>query len=124
MSRFQVMEVPDALLREAGPDRYAVWDLAIGEWARHEVSGRMYTRETYESAESLCASLESRPLTASEMKGLDVGDILQGQHTNQIWIVSGNYGARATAVCSADITNPGEFKLLRKARRPPGGPGA
>lgn len=119
MSRFQVMEVPDALLREAGPDRYAIWDLALGEWARHEVSGRMYTRETYESAAGLCASLEDRPLTASEMKGLEVGDILQGQHSNQIWIVTGNYGDRATAVCSADITNPAGFKLLRKAGKRP-----
>lgn len=123
MSRFQVMTVPDALLREAGSDRFAVWDLALGEWARHPETGRMYTRETYESAGRLCVSLEERPLTGSEMEGLDVGDIVQGRRSNQVWVVTGNYGGRATAVASADITNPDEFRLLRKARRGGNGPG-
>ncbi len=51
-----------------------------------------------------------------EMKKLDSGDIVRSKVTGEAWIVTGNYGGHITAVRTADLTNPMEWDLVRKAQ--------
>jgi len=114
--RYQVRELQDEQ-KVPGGDLYAIWDLAMNDWARHATTGGVLTRETLESAARLCDSLDEKPMNAEEMRRLDVGDVIEGRSTGRIYVVTGNYGTRVTAAETVDVTNPNEWKLLRKARR-------
>lgn len=46
---------------------------------------------------------------------LNHGDIVQGQD-GATYMVAANYGDRITAVRTADLTNPYEWKLVAKAQ--------
>lgn len=61
-----------------------------------------------------------RPMTAEDLRGLEVGDVVQNR-SGRGYVVTGNYGGRATAVDTADITNPPEWELVAKAHRQPRG---
>lgn len=44
---------------------------------------------------------------------LKQGDIVRHKvYTDLVYVVHANYGTRATAVRTADITNPGEWEIL------------
>lgn len=43
---------------------------------------------------------------------LQVGDIIRGRASGQIYVVSNTYGDRATAVRSQDVTNPSEWEVI------------
>jgi len=47
---------------------------------------------------------------------LDVGDIVKGKTSDNVYVVIANYGNRCTAVSTADLTNPKEWELVRKAK--------
>lgn len=55
------------------------------------------------------------PMTDEEFRALDRGDVVASRHSHRVVVVTGNYGGRVTAVDSADITNPREWALVRKA---------
>lgn len=43
---------------------------------------------------------------------LESGQIIRGKLSGNVYIVTGNYGDRVTAVQTADVTNPDEWELL------------
>lgn len=56
-------------------------------------------------------------MTIEEFKELGPGDVVVNKiNLLQSYIVHANYGDRATAVRTVDLTNAGEWKLVSKAR--------
>ena len=53
------------------------------------------------------------PLT--HLHHLQTGDVVRGKLSGKVYVVTGNYGDRVTAVQTADITNPPEWEVLRPA---------
>ena len=53
-------------------------------------------------------------MTKEEMKNLCAGDIVQGKFSGYGYIVSRNYGDVVTLVRTVDMTNPIEWKLIKK----------
>ena len=49
-------------------------------------------------------------------RDLDAGDIIMSELTGICYTVMVNYGRRVTAVRTADVTNPSEWKLVNKVR--------
>ncbi len=58
-------------------------------------------------------------MTPAEFNALDVGDIVRGKLSVHSYVVTANYGGRVTAVRTADLTNPPEWNLVKKADRLP-----
>lgn len=50
-----------------------------------------------------------------DFKKLQIGDIVKGQFSGEIFVVTGNYGSHITAVKSVDMTHPQDWELIRKA---------
>jgi hypothetical protein len=47
---------------------------------------------------------------------LNYGDVVRPIGDARLFIVTGSYGRRVTAVATADLTNPDEWTLVLKAR--------
>lgn len=45
---------------------------------------------------------------------LKTGDIIRSRLTGEGYVVTGQYGDRATAVKTVDVTNPGEWLVMRQ----------
>lgn len=43
---------------------------------------------------------------------LSTGDLVRHKSGGELYVVTANYGSRATAVCTADITNESEWEHL------------
>lgn len=43
---------------------------------------------------------------------LERGDMIKHIADHRVFVVTGNYGSRITAVTSVDLTNPSEWKLV------------
>jgi hypothetical protein len=54
-----------------------------------------------------------RLMTNSEFQNLKPGDIVRGKSSNELYMVTGNYGGRVTAVKTVDMTNPPEWELVK-----------
>lgn len=52
-------------------------------------------------------------LTAESMKKLRNGDLVKHRLGPEVFVVTGNYGERVTAVRTVDITNPGEWEHIK-----------
>lgn len=52
-------------------------------------------------------------MTKDEMQNLKTGDIVKGV-SGHSYVVTANYGDRVTAVLTVDITNPGEWVIVKK----------
>ncbi len=111
-TRYEVKRAP---AHNDGPHllRYAIWDRALGRFLQE--NGQIVTADTSAGAELLCATLDSRCMTLTEMWALAPGDIIESA-AGATYIVSGNYGHRVTAVQTADVMNHTEWRLVRKAR--------
>jgi|WetSurMetagenome_2_1015567.scaffolds.fasta_scaffold1234313_2 hypothetical protein len=46
---------------------------------------------------------------------LHTGDLVVGRVTGEVYVVMSNYGNRATAVRTIDMTNPNDWELVNKA---------
>jgi hypothetical protein len=55
-------------------------------------------------------------MTKEQLQMLHPGDIIQGKASRQLYIVTGNFGTRVTAVQTVDVTNPDEWELVMEAR--------
>ena len=53
-------------------------------------------------------------MTEEEFKKLGVGDALMHVTGGHSVIVTGNYGDHVTAVRTVDVTNPDEWRIIRK----------
>lgn len=53
-------------------------------------------------------------MTKDELANLDVGDLVKHFRSQDVYVVTGNYGGRVTMVRSADMTNPAEWQVVRK----------
>lgn len=53
-------------------------------------------------------------MTQDELNKLNPGDIVRGKSSKELYVVTGNYGGRVTAVKTADITNPIEWEVINK----------
>lgn len=53
-------------------------------------------------------------MTEEEFRNLGPGDIVIGAGATEAVMVTANYGGRVTAVRTFDLTNPPEWRLLRK----------
>ncbi len=53
-------------------------------------------------------------MTKGELYSLCTGDVVIGKLSGLAYVVTANYGNRATAVRSVDITNPDEWLLSSK----------
>ena len=58
-------------------------------------------------------------MTRQEMFDLQPGDLVVSRFSGISYIVSGNYGGRATAVRTVDLTNPDEWQLSSVANHAP-----
>jgi hypothetical protein len=56
-------------------------------------------------------------MTEEQFKELGVGDVVKSAVRHCVYVVTANYGDRVTAVMTADMTNPDEWLLVRKANR-------
>ena len=54
-------------------------------------------------------------MTKDELKNLKEGDVIASMFDGKVYMVTGNYGDRATAVRTVDVTNPAEWELRLKA---------
>ena len=51
-------------------------------------------------------------MTEQQLRDLNRGDVItHSLYPNAQFIVTGNYGNRATAVMTVDVTNPGEWDV-------------
>ena len=48
----------------------------------------------------------------NKIEDLEPGDIIRNKGEKSTFQVTANYGTRATAVRTADVTNPGEWEVL------------
>ena len=55
-------------------------------------------------------------MTKKQLSKLSRGDIVKPRGGETDYVVHYNYGDRATAVKTVDLTNPSEWDLVRKAR--------
>lgn len=53
-------------------------------------------------------------MTKAELAALEPGDIIRHKHGAEALVVTANYGDRATAIRTYDVSNPPEWDLLRK----------
>ena len=60
---------------------------------------------------SVESSIKWVPL--EHINGLKTGDIIYGRSSGLAYVVTGQYGDRATAVRSVDVTNPHEWLIAR-----------
>lgn len=51
-------------------------------------------------------------MTLDEFTRLKMGDIVSHRSFPGVFVVTGNYGGRATAVRTVDMTNPSEWEFL------------
>lgn len=51
-------------------------------------------------------------MTEEDFKGLKPGTIVRGKSSGLSYVVTGNYGGRATAVRTVDLTNPDEWDVI------------
>jgi hypothetical protein len=58
-------------------------------------------------------------MSPADFRSLKCGDIVQSRFDSTGYIVTANYGDRATAVTSVDMTNPTEWDLIQKANHQP-----
>lgn len=58
-------------------------------------------------------------MTPEEFKNLSRGDIVRGKKSGESFLVDSNYMGRATAVRTADLTNPSEWILVLRAQYEP-----
>ena len=49
---------------------------------------------------------------------LKTGDIIRSRLTGEGYVVTGQYGGRATAVKTVDVTNPSEWLVMRSGNSP------
>lgn len=54
-------------------------------------------------------------MKTTDFNDLQRGDIVKHKSDYHLYVVTGNYGGRATAVRSVDMTNPIEWVLVRKS---------
>lgn len=50
-------------------------------------------------------------LTEAKFKQAQPGDMLRSRTDSRVFVVTGNYGGRITAVASVDVTNPIEWEI-------------
>jgi hypothetical protein len=53
-------------------------------------------------------------MTQEEFEHLEQGDIVRHMDSGDSMVVTANYGKRVTAVRTADLSNPDEWKLVIK----------
>lgn len=58
-----------------------------------------------------------KPMSDDEFVKLAPGDIVRAIGDDEGYVVTANYGGRATAVRTMDITHPDEWILVSKAKR-------
>ena len=51
-------------------------------------------------------------MTENQMRKLQVGDLVRGKLSGMMFVVTGNYGDRVTAVKTVDMTNPEEWEIV------------
>lgn len=51
-------------------------------------------------------------MTRDELKKLEPGDLVRAKFNGEVYMVTGNYGERVTAVQTVDITNPPEWEVV------------
>jgi hypothetical protein len=51
-------------------------------------------------------------MTPEEMQDLRTGDLVRHASSGEVFVVTGNYGGRVTAVRSVDLTNPHEWYVV------------
>lgn len=54
-------------------------------------------------------------MNQQELENLSLGDVVASRVDNQSYVVTANYGGRATAVKSVDITNAAEWEIVLRA---------
>lgn len=54
-------------------------------------------------------------MTQEQFNKLDVGDLVKNKLNGETFVVTANYGRRVTAVKTADMSNPTEWEIVRKA---------
>jgi hypothetical protein len=55
-------------------------------------------------------------VTERQFRQLREGDLIAHRASDLIFLVTGNYGGRVTAVRTVDVTNAEEWRLARKVR--------
>jgi len=53
-------------------------------------------------------------MTNEEFRKLGIGDIVKSFISDEIYIVTGNYGSHVTAVATKDLSHPSEWSLVSK----------
>lgn len=53
-------------------------------------------------------------MTQDDLKNLQVGDLVRHAAFHGVYVVTGNYGGRVTAVRTVDLTNPSEWERAKK----------
>lgn len=51
-------------------------------------------------------------MTREQLQGLQPGDIIRHKHAAEAMVVTANYGTRAIAVRTADVSNPDEWDII------------
>lgn len=57
-----------------------------------------------------------RQSNLTDLSSLTPGTIVRNVGSGQVYIVTGNYGKRVTAVRTVDITNPPEWEVVTPAQ--------
>lgn len=57
-------------------------------------------------------------MNQDDLKNLNVGDLVRHAAFHGVYVVTGNYGDRVTAVRTVDLTNPSEWEIVKKAEIP------
>lgn len=51
-------------------------------------------------------------MEAKDLRALSPGDVIKSNVDDEVFVVTGNYGGRVTAVMTVDVTNPDEWRLV------------
>ena len=57
---------------------------------------------------------ETTPMTREIMAALQPGDLIRHRESGEALVVTASYGNRVTAVRTYDVTNPGEWLVVRR----------
>lgn len=58
-------------------------------------------------------------IPVNNLSQLEAGDIIRSKSSLLVYVVAENYGTRATAVRTVDVTNPIEWEAMRKEKYSP-----
>lgn len=107
--------IPDRVIDEviAFCEAYSPETRVLDLVSARELRGLMEELSTRRALDPLLDEPNENPRCCENVMQLKTGDIIRSRLTGEGYVVTGQYGDRATAVRTVDVTNPDEWLVMR-----------